>query len=112
MKNKKTVFTAAAMIVCISAAGTGVYAATASSWTVEDAFRHTYRSNGQFVYDYDEDGDFSGENDVVLDADDIKSLGKKSEVTVFGEFEPYADEYGDNTGTGILHLRIGENPQQ
>lgn len=108
---KKIILAAAATAVCIAAFGTGVCAAV-SSWTVEDAFRHTIRSNGQFVYDYDEDGDFSGENDVVLDADDIKALDRKTGVTVFGKFEPYTDEYGDSTGTGILHLRIGENPQQ
>lgn len=108
---KKIILAAAAGILAISTLSAGAYAA-ASEWSVEQAFSHKIRSNGQFVYDYEDDGDLSGENDVVLDADDIKALDKKMSVTVFGEFEPYKDEYGDNTGTGTLHLTIGENPAE
>ncbi len=106
---KKRILAATVVTAGLTVFGTGVYAA-ASSMTTEEAFAHSVRSNGQFVYDYEEDGDYSGENDVVLDADDIKALDKKTEVTVFGRFEPVLDEYGDSTGTGTLHLKIGENP--
>lgn len=76
-----------------------------------DAFEHVIKSNGRIEYDYDNDGDLSGENDVVLDAEDIKALDKKTEVTLFGNFVPDKDEYGDGTGTGTLYIRIGDNPQ-
>ncbi len=79
--------------------------------SVSNAFEHVTESNGRIEYDYESDGDLTGVNDVVLDAEDIKALEKKTEVTLFGNFVPEKDQYGDNTGTGTLYIRIGENPQ-
>ena len=98
------------MLISFFVIGVTVQAEEDSNRAVSDAFDHEIKSNGRIEYDYDNDGDLSGKNDVVLDAEDIKALEKKSEVTLYGNFVPDKDSYGDNTGTGTLYIRIGENP--
>lgn len=106
MKVKKVLLPVCAMALIFAAGGVTTLAA-GSNWSVADAFDYTFQSNGRIEYDYENDGDLSGENDIVIDADDIKVLNKRSEITLYGDFE--ADT--DGKGSGTLYIRIGENPE-
>lgn len=108
---RKAIFPACAVAVICAVSGITTVAAN-PQWTKADAFSHRMHSNGRIEYDYEGDGDLSGDNDIVIDADDIKALTKKSEIALYGEFVADTDAYGDATGTGTLYLRIGENPEQ
>lgn len=106
MKVKKALLPACAMALVFAAGGVTALAA-GNNWSVNDAFDYTFQSNGRIEYDYENDGDLSGENDIVIDADDIKALKKKSEVALYGDFE--ADP--DGQGSGTLYIRVGDNPE-
>lgn len=113
-RSKKIILAASLMITAVFiATAHGVTSlASTSKWSMDNAFDHKFESNGRIEYDYENDGNLSGSNDIVIDADDIKALEKKSEVTLYGNFVADTDSKGDSVGTGTLYIRIGENPDQ
>lgn len=106
MRARKILVPACAVVLIFAAGGVTALAAS-NNWSVADAFDYTFQSNGRIEYDYESDGDLSGENDIVLDADDIKVLNKRSELTLYGDFEADLDDQG----SGTLYIRIGDNPE-
>lgn len=108
-KSKRRIVSAISITTVIISVVCGVTALAAGvNWSIDETFNHVLQSNGRIEYDYENDGDLTGENDVVIDADDIKALEKKSEVALYGNFVP--DTNAD--GTGTLYIRVGENPNQ